>query len=222
MKETLKNVPEAAKAAVEELFKGQERTLKSGDFDLLVVVRGPDKDGHYNAILAMSFEDPTAVEKAFRKYIETDGPPEAIGTLKWDADKEGSVSIHTFKVNMELPATVKMFGDEQMLAFAGSPKALFAAIGPNPVATLKEAIKAKPAPAPAIAALVNPARLAKLVEKGGGNPLTIERSVGAEDKLLPATSLKVISGKDLTVRYAMSLRIIPRAIFENLRPDADE
>jgi hypothetical protein len=215
-KEAVRNLPEAARATVEELFKGQVRTTKAGEGDLVVALRGPDGDGRYNVVAALSFEDPSALEKAFKKFMETDGPPEMFGAFKWDADKAGAVNIHTFKVNADLlnalpPA--KLFGDEPTIAFAFAPKGIFVAVGPDAIATLKDALKAKPGVAPAFDALVNPARLARLVEKGGGNARKIERALGKEDKLLSATSLRVTSGKELSVRFALNLKLIPRALF---------
>jgi hypothetical protein len=217
----LQNLPDAAKPTVEELFKGQARTLKTGEFDTLFAVRGPDKDGHFNGVAAMSFDDPSALEKAFKKYMETDGPPEQFGAFKWDADKAGKVAVHTFKVNGDLaPAEVKLFGDDIVIGFAFAPKGVYVAVGPDPVALLKEALKAKPAVAPALDVLVNPARLGKLVERAGGNGLVIERAVGREDKLLSATSLRVTSGKELTVRFAFNLKLIPRAVYSFGGPTA--
>jgi hypothetical protein len=170
----------------------------------------------------MSFEDPSAVEKEFKKFMETDGPPEQVGKFKWNADKAGTINIHTFLINGDaLPATIKVFGDDPAVAFAFAPKGIFVVVGPDAIATLKDALKAKSAVAPAFDVLVNPAKLAKLVEKGGGNARTIERAVGKEDKLLSAMSLRVTSGKELSVRLALKLRLIPRAIFESTKPDPD-
>ncbi|MBN9117661.1 MAG: hypothetical protein J0I06_00570 [Planctomycetes bacterium] len=215
-KDLMNTLPEAAKATVEELMKGQARTMKSGEFDFALVVRGPDKNGLYTAVGAMSFDDPSGLEKAFKKYMEADGPPEGVGAFKWDADKAGKVGIHTFKFNGgNVPPPVKMFGEDTTLAFAFAPKGIYVAFGPDPIAAVKDALKAKPAESAALDVLVNPARLAKMVEKGGGNPLAVERAIGKEDKLLSAGSLRVISGKELTVRFAVNLKIGPRAIFES-------
>jgi hypothetical protein len=213
-KEMTQNLPDAAKATVEELFKGQARTTKAGEGDWAVALRGPDKDGHFSAVAAMSFEDPSALEKAFKKYMEDDAPLAQFGAFKWDADKAGTVNIHTFKLNgVPLPeAANKLFGDDLTLAFAFAPKGIFLALGPDAIATLKDALKVKPGAAPAFDLVVNPARLAKLVEAAGGGGLIIERALGKDNKLLSATSIRVTSGKDLTVRFAVNLKVIPKAI----------
>ena len=48
---------------------------------------------------------------------------------------------------------------------------------------------------------MNPEKLGKLIEKGGGNAAAVERIFGKENKLISATSIRVTSGKDLRVRF---------------------
>src|SRR5262249_10242471 len=125
-KEIAANLPNAAKDTVTELFKGQARTVKSGELDMLLALNGPNKDGHYSAVLAMSFDDPSALEKEFKKWMENDGPPEGFGEFKWNADTVGKVNIHTYKVaGGILPPAAKVFGDEVTIAFAFAPKAIY-------------------------------------------------------------------------------------------------
>ncbi len=64
----------------------------------------------------------------------------------------------------------------------------------------------------ALDVVLNPARLAKMVEKVGGNADKIEKAIGKDDKLISAGLLRVISGKELTVRFSLNLRILPRAL----------
>ena len=215
-KDLLQNVPEVAKATVEELFKGQARSLKAGEFDMAIAVRGPDKDGLYGAVAAISFDDPAELEKAFKKFMETDGPPDMFGAFKWSADKAGTVDIHTFKINGFgfPPQAGKLFGDDHTIAFAFAPKGIYITFGPDAIDALKGALKLKPVEASAFEIVVNPAKVAGLVEKGGGNGLTIERALGKEDKLLSATSFRVTSGRELTLRYSLNLKLLPRAGFE--------
>jgi hypothetical protein len=213
-RDALPGLPEAAKPTIEELMKGQVRTLKSGEFDFVAAVRGPDKDGRFNAVAAMSFDDPSALEKEFRKWMETASPLQSVGTFKWNADKAGDVNIHTFEFTGSTAAAInKPFGDKCTLAFAFAPKAIFLALGSDSIATLKEAMKVKPAESPALDIFVNPAKLAKLVQAAGGDPLVIERAIGKEDKRISAASLRVTSGKDLKVRFAMNLKVLARPFF---------
>ena len=76
---------------------------------------------------------------------------------------------------------------------------------------MKAALVVKPVDSPVLDVVLNPARMSKLVEKGGGRALDVERALGKEDKLLSATSLRVAGGKELSVRFAINLRLLPRA-----------
>jgi hypothetical protein len=221
-KELNQNVPAAAKPTLEELFKGQARAMKAGEGDMAVALRGPDKDGYFSAVAAMSCDNDGALEKAFKKYMQDDNPLGGFGEFKWDAGKEGQVAIHTYKVAPGLiPPTFTLFGENLTLAFAFAPKGIYLSVGPDPVAAVKEALKAKPAVAPAFDLLVNPARVSKVVEKVGGNPRDFEKVLGREDKLLSAMSLRVKSGKELSVRLAIGLKVLPR-VFTGLAGSAAE
>jgi hypothetical protein len=213
-KETAQSLPDAGKGTIEELFKGQARSMKAGNMDIFAAVHGPDKNGLFSGVVAMSFDDSTKLEKEFKKFMEASGPPGEFGTFKWNADKAGKVNIHTFTPAAELLAIAsKIFGDDCKLAFAFAPKAIYVTIGPDAIATLKGALKAKPVVAPAFDLVVNPAKLAQLVDKAGGPGLTIENALGKEKKLLSATSLRVTSGKDLRIRFSVNMKVLPRAIF---------
>ncbi len=207
--------PEVGKAAVEELFKGLIRTVKSGEADIVAGVRGPDKDGEFAFVAAVAFDDTAALEKEFKKFFKGDAPQDEQNRMKWDVAKVGNTNIHTFQLT---PGgffdITKPFGREKAsLAFAFAPKGIFVTIGVNPVATMKDALAVKPADAPVLDIVLNPKRVAQLVEKGGGQALEVERALGKEDKLVSAMSLKITGGKELSVKYAINLRMLPRAIF---------
>jgi hypothetical protein len=220
-KEMVKNVPEAAKGVIEELFKGQARTNKAGEGDFAAALRGPDKDGRYTAVAALSFDDPAAFGKALRKFIDDTNPLDGFAEFKWDAAKAGAVGVHTLTVTIPglVPASARLFGDDLVFAFAFAPKGIYLALGPDSVGTVKDGLKAKPAVAPAGDAVVNPAKLAKFVEQAGGDAFAVERALGKENKLLSAASLRVASGKEVSVRFAINLRLIPRAVFQSEAAD---
>jgi hypothetical protein len=208
------NAPEVGKAVTEELFKGLIRTVKGGEADVVVAVRGPDKDGASALVAAVAFEDAAALEKEFKKYFDKQADERDKERMKWDAAKAGAVTIHTYRINEPFfSKETKPFGGQNAtLAFAFAPKGVFFVLAADPIPAMKTALAVKPADSPVLDIVVNPARLAKLVEQGGGMALEVEKRLGKDDKLISATSLHVVGGKDLTVRYAMNLRTIPRAL----------
>ena len=90
------------------------------------------------------------MEKEFKTFVAKDAPQDIVDAIKWDAAKAGTVSIHTWKVPVGGFIDVsKVFGGENCLvAFAFAPHGVFAAIGPDAVGTIKDALAVKPAPAP--------------------------------------------------------------------------
>src|SRR5262249_15435834 len=146
-KEALKNTPDVGKAAIEELFKGLMRTVKTGEFDAAGAVRGPDKNGWDTAVGAVALEEPAALGKGLKTYIEKDAPKDIVDAIKWNAAKAGDINIHTWKLTPGgfIDFTKVFGGDDCLIAFAFAPHGIFGAIGTDPIATLKDALAVKPA-----------------------------------------------------------------------------
>ena len=205
---------ERGKTAIDEIFKGLIRTVKSGEMDIVGGVRGPDKDGEFTFVGAVAFDDTAALEKEIKAFFKKDAPPDELDRYKWDAAKAGTVNIHTYKFpngNGFLNPSKVFGGANCTLAFAFAPTGVFFVLGADPIPAMKVALAVKPADSAVLDVVLNPARMSKLVEKGGGRALDAERALGKEDKLVSATSLRVTGGKELTVRYALNLRLLPRA-----------
>lgn len=213
-----------AKDLTDELFKGLIRTVKTGEVDVVGAVRGPDKGGAFTAVVAFAFEDPAALEKEFRKVVEKELPVGEQARIKWDADKLGKTSIHTFQLHSEggwLDFSKPFGGDKASVALAFAPTGVFVVVGPDAVATMKATLAVKPTAAPVLDVLVNPARVKKLVERSGGPGQDVERVLGAEDKLISAMSLHFTGGKELKVRYAINLRLFSWGIVSSDRVPAE-
>jgi hypothetical protein len=204
------------KAWTDELFKGLTRTAKNKDADLVVAFRGPDKDGWFTLVGAAAFDDPRAFGKEARASWEKTVPKEQQDRMKWDADKAGDVPIHTyhFETGGFVDFTKVLGGEKCFAAFAFAPDGLVGVIGPDPVPVLKEVLAAKPADAPAMEMVANPARVAKAFDRGARpndpDAARIADLLGREDKLLPTMKITVEGGKELRAAYTMSLKQLPR------------
>ena len=203
----------------EELFKGLARTAKTGEFDLTLAVRGPDKDGWFTVLGAVAFDDTAALEKAYRDYIDKN-PDKAGGETKWDVG-QGGYRLHSHPQTQ--PGRVHR--PEQGLRRrevhrSHSPsrrRAVFLAMGPDAIGTLKEALAVKPAPAPVLDVLLNPARTTKLIQKimGPDDPdiADVEIVLGKEDKLLSILSATLEGGKELRAAITINLKVLPALRF---------
>jgi hypothetical protein len=218
-----------SRAATEELFKGLIRTVKTGEFDIVMGVRGPDKNGWYTGVGAVAFEDPSKLEKEFKAYIEKTTPQDEQARIKWNAAKAGNVNIHTWKVTPGgfIDVTKVFGGDDCEVAYAFAPHGVFGAIGPGAVATLKDALAVKPADSPVFELLANPSRATKLIEKviGPNDPdiAKLAAMLGKEDKLLSALSIKLEGGAELKATVTVDLKLLPRlALFEEIERQSKE
>lgn len=213
-KEALNNAPPAGKPLAEEFFKGLARTVKTGEVDVAAALRGPDKDDWYTAVGAVAFDDAPKLEKEFKAYVEKQAPPEFTEQIKWNAAKVGTVDIHTWKIpaggGWFLDVTKMFGGDNCTVAFAFAPQGVYAAIGPDALATLKDALAVKPGPSPLLDLVANPARIAKAIRKINPNETTAELILGTDDKLLSGLSITLEGGKELKAAITVDVRLLPR------------
>jgi hypothetical protein len=198
--------PPPVRKSLDELFKGLIRTVESGEFDLAGAMRGPDKNGTFTIVGAISFEDPKPLEKELKDLATN--TPEVKDLVKFDVAKVGDVSIHEVKVGGLLPPEPqRMFSGSASVAVAFAPKGVYIAFGADAVGAVKEALAAKGGPAPALDVVLNPARLAKVAVAGGGNATDITNLFGSTDAPFTAGSLSIEGGKELRLRMTLSLRL---------------
>lgn len=210
-KQAVNNIP-VGQPLVKEFFDGAVRTAKGGDVDVVGVMRGPDANGAYTAVGAAVFDDPSGVEKELKKLLAGTAPPEFNDLIRWDAEKAGDQSIHVLdlgKSNEDFAREAKkLFGPDVVVAAAFTPKAVVAAIGPDAVAAVKAALELKPAPAPVLEVVLNPAKVARMFgavdERGAGE---IVRTWGKGEKPLSIASVSVSGGAELKVSVGLNLRL---------------
>ena len=217
LRDEAKNGPAQPRAMFDEILKGLIRTVKTDEVDFAYVLRGPAKDGTFSGVVAVSFDDPSGVEKELKKVVEAELPPEFKDALKWDAAKAGGVSIHTLtltKLGGFTAGVQRLFGEDATVAVAFAPKAVYVAVGPDAVATITAAMAAKPGDAPGLSSVVNPARMTKFMaatETQPGNAGKAARVWGTEDKLLSVMSLAVGGEKELKLKLGVNLKLYGRA-----------
>lgn len=204
--------PEPARPVFDAAVAGLARTLKSGDLDVAAALAGPNKDGAFTAIAALTFDDPSKVEQELRALHKT--APEGVRDLiKLDAAKAGGASLHEAAVGAFLPPEAqKVFGDSAVACAAFAPKAVYLAFGPDARAAVTAALAAKPGPAKALDVVVNPARVRKLaagIDPNAGDQ--VAKLVGADDKAVSALYVEMTGGDQLMVRMGFNLKLLPRA-----------
>ncbi|HVK14640.1 MAG TPA: hypothetical protein VM597_38230, partial [Gemmataceae bacterium] len=168
----LAGAPPEVVALAEAGFKSLKATIGSGEFDLAAAVRGPDKDGFYTAVGAVHCREAAGLEKAIKAALKH-LPQEMQGLYKLDAHKIGDVSVHEIDLTTVAEDTAKkVFGKGQKGYVAFGKSSVCAAYGPDGLKLLKEALEAKPGPAPVYEATTDGKRIKELVKRlmPEGNP----------------------------------------------------
>src|SRR5262249_10618608 len=143
------------------VLKVMAPTLKSGELDLAVAIKGPTK-GVYTLVGGFKVKDGNAIEQAAREVIKV-LPESDRSKIKLDAATAGGVKIHQLDVRKDTDArTRRAFGDNPAFV-AFRDDALFLAFGVDGLSALKEALAAKPQVAPQLRFEVDVARLAPAI-----------------------------------------------------------
>lgn len=206
-------LPENLKPVATEVWKGLARTLKGGDADAAVVLQGPDKNGKFTLVVGLSFDDPSALEKAVRAAAKGS---EFAKEFELDAAKVGDVSVHKVPLYRSFGMSAseslpKVFGEKVPTTVAFAKDAIFFAMGADSFEAVKAAVAAKPGPAPALDVVGNAARLHKLVTqtdpKGG---VEFAKYMGTEDKQVTALRLTAEGGEKFTAKLTLNVRVLPK------------
>lgn len=198
------NAPPGFQGAIDEAFKGLIRTVKTGECDVAISLRGPDKDGLYTVVGAVAFEDPSGLEKELRALFKKELPPMYRGIFNWDVATVGKTNIHQIKVGGLMPPQAqKIFGEEASVTFAFAPHGIFVAFGPDAINTMKTALEVQKGPSPPFEIVVNPKRIANLIKAAG---LDVPESFGTKDMQFSALALTIEGGKELRLRLSTNLK----------------
>lgn len=207
--------PEFVRPVIDELLKGVGRTVKGESIDFALGVNGPDKDGKFTVFGAVTFDDATGLEKAFKTAVKNEEFKEKIGhEIKFDVEKIEGVNIHrrTGTGQEEGADVMKSIFGTQDVNLALGPKGIYIAMGSEWKAAMTSALTAKPAPAKVFDLAVNPKRLGDLIKAGNEGAGTIAAGIlGTDDRRLSAFSVSYEGGPMLKARMAMNLKLIPKA-----------
>ncbi|MBN9517253.1 hypothetical protein J0H58_01845 [bacterium] len=199
----------------QELLKGAKRTVQTGEFDTAMAIRGPDKNGQFTNVQAIAFQDPAGVEKALKALVEADAPEDIRKAVKWNAEKVGGVGLHVLDLSKLDQQGVfgpefKMFGGaDAKLVAAFAPTAVYFAIGPDATAEVKRALALRPAEAPVVDVVINPARMRKLMTASGAPAREadgIAKTFGTDDRPVTLGHLTVTGGGELRVAARVNIR----------------
>lgn len=184
-------------------------TLKSGKIDAAMTMRGPDKNGHYTAIVGLRVQDGMGIESFVRDVIKN-LPPNERSKVKTDAAKVGSANIHQIKVDEMEKESKELFGTTDVLVGFRDDMAVLG-FGPEAMNALKAALQAKSSTAPMLSLNASMSRAVGLSKADPGTAKMIEIAKDVFGKNPAGTDLISISGEmtdTLRLRIGMKAKLI--------------
>ncbi len=199
-----------------KLFKALAPTLKSGELDVAVDLRGPVGNGLFTMVGALKLTDGAAVEKALRDAVAA-MPAEQRKMIALDADKAGEVAIHRLTLPKgEDDGYRKAFGDGPPYV-AVRADAAFVALGDGALDALKEALKAQPMTAAPLRFEASLAHLAKTMAKDQPRaPQAAEKAFAEKGSDTIRVSFE--GGKTVKLRGVMKAQVL--RFFHLMEPQA--
>jgi hypothetical protein len=182
-------------------------TLKAGELDAAVELRGPSSDKLYTAIVGVKIEEGDALEKLGRKVIA--GLPESEKKkIKLDVAKTGDVAIHQLDISGILDAEAKALFSDKPAYVAFRKDAVLIAVGADGLNAIKEAVALKPQKGKAISFEMSLARLAPLMEKETPGATGFAEEAFGKLKDADKFRLTLEGGDSVKLRLTMKTQII--------------
>jgi hypothetical protein len=209
VQEAARGAPAEVVSLVEAVFKSLKATVESGEMDLAAALRGPNKDGFYTAVGAVHCKEGAQLEKAIKEAVKK-APEQVSGFFKFDTQKIGDVTVHEIDLtSIAAEPAKKIFGEGQKAYFAFGKDALYASYGPDGMKLLKEAIAAKPGPAPALDSTANGKKMSdimkKLIPQNANGP---QIRLGFAETVTSGLQVTVEGGERLKVRVSFNLTML--------------
>lgn len=197
---------QAEKAEVRDLVKAGltslKKTLDSGEMDLALAMRGPDKEGFYSAVGAIHCQGTAELEKAARAAMKLI-PQEEQKYFKLDASKIGDLSVHEIDLNAEAEDIAKkIFGKGNKAYIAFGKSAIYASYGPDGMKLLKEAIEAKRGPAASFDSVADGKKSKDLMQR-----LIADKNPNAKQMMAMGAWESAFTGMRVTVTGGDKLRV---------------
>jgi hypothetical protein len=199
---------------IERTLKALAPSVKAGEMDALVGLRGPSVNGRYTLVTGLKLRDTAEVDKVVRDIVAKVAPHVEQVKIKFDADKTGDVAIHRIDVREGLEKKfVKAFGDGPFYV-AFRKDALLLTAGDQALPAIKELAAARPQAGPVFgldASLAHVVPLATTLGKGRDNRAAAAAAKeifgeGAKDS--GRVRIRLQGGEALTVRVSVSAGVV--------------
>jgi hypothetical protein len=194
------------KAFFGTLVKALVPTIKMGELDAGMSVRGPTAKGLYTIVLGMKVKDGAKIDEAAREMLKK-APMQLQEQVTLDADKSGNTSIHKIKPIMVDTNTKELLGDNPVYIAIRADAVLLAA-GDEGLQTLKDVLMAAPVNSKVVRFEAAMARLAPFLAREHKNAPAAAKEAFAKDKDSDKVLIVLEGGNALRLRASAKAQIL--------------
>jgi hypothetical protein len=152
------------KQLAEKLLKVLAPSVKAGEIDAAVELRGPSPKKHYTLVGGIKLKNGEEVEKTLKEII-TGLPEQVRDMVKFDADKAGGTPIHKVDFEHFMDDNARTIFGNGALYVALRSNALYWSGGEDGLEAMKSALSAQPGATGALKLNLSLANLAPLMVK---------------------------------------------------------
>lgn len=202
-----KEQDKAKRELAEKVFKALEPTLKAGELDAAVDLRGPAANKLHTLVAGLKVKNGAAIEKVIRDVVK-DLPEAERALIKLDTAKLDQLAIHRVDMPKELDPNVRQLFGDNPLFFAVRSDALFVALGENGLDALKQGLAARPGTVPPVRLEISLARLAPALSLEQPGIAKAAQEAFAKDKDGDKIRVVVEGGSALKARIEMKAAVV--------------
>ncbi len=195
----------AQRDVLEAILGAIKPTLKSGEFDAGLDLRGPNDNGIYTAIAGVKVKDGATIDKTIHKVV-TDLPAEVRDLIKLDFDKVDGAAIHRLTARGDLDRDIPLGNNPVYVAVRDD--ALLIVAGDKGLDALKEVLGSPAKVGPVVQAELSVARLAPLMEKEHPGAVEAAKKVFAREKGSDKVRITLEGGPALRLRLVARTRLL--------------
>lgn len=188
------------------LIKAVKPTLKEGELDAGVDIRGPAADGLYTVLAGIKVKDGAAIDATLRKIV-ADLPEKERDLIKVDFDKVDKAAIHRITPDKVDEDTRKMIGDNPFY-LAVREDAVLVGGGVKGLEALKEALAVAPKAGRVFQMEMSVARVAPLMEKETKGAAEAAKKAFGKDKDADKFRITLEGGPSLKMRLSMKAQLV--------------
>jgi hypothetical protein len=206
-----KEKDEARRESAKKLLKALEPTIKAGELDVGVALRGPSDSKHYTVVVGVKVKDGQAIEAAVHDLLQS-LPESEREKVKLNAETVGDIKIHRIDGQKDFDEEHRqIFGDNPFFAAIRSD-AILVAGGERGLDALKNALTIEPRTSPQVVVEASVANLAPLAAHGD-KKARAELHKAAEssfkgEKDSDKVRFTLEGGKALKARFAMDAAVV--------------